>query len=308
MSWGPAAISDQRGRVAVVTGATRGLGAATACELARAGATVVVTARHEARGEAARADILRRLPDADVEVVTLDLTSLASVAACTEELAARHPRIDVLVNNAGVMATPFARTAEGFELQIGTNHLGPFALTARLLPLLDAAPAGRVVTVASLAHLWGDTAFDVDDLSCDHRRYLRWLAYGHSKLANLLFTFELERRLVAAGSRTRALAAHPGLVRTGLGKGGGDILAWLQTVGMWLATPMTQSVRRGAHPQLRAATDPDLPGGTCVGPGGLGQRRGPAVVVGCSSTARDPALAAALWARSAALTGVDLPR
>ncbi|MGI8937063.1 MAG: oxidoreductase [Iamia sp.] len=307
MTWSPADIGDQSGRVAVVTGATSGLGTVTATELARAGATVVLTARDPAKGEATRDQILRKVPDARLEVGTLDLASLASVEGFATEVAEHHPRIDVLVNNAGIMATPFARTEDGFELQIGTNHLGPFALTNRLLPSIEAAPAGRVVTVASIAHLWGDTAFDVDDLSAERRRYLRWLAYGQSKLANLLFTFELERRLVASGSRTRALAAHPGLVRTALGKGGGDPLAWLQTVGMWLATPMTQSARRGAHPQLRAATDPDLPGGAYLGPSGLGERRGPPIMVSCSPTAQDPGLAAALWHRSAALTGVDVP-
>ncbi len=303
MSWSPRAIGDLTGRTAVVTGATSGLGTVTAAELARAGATVVLTARDLDRGEATRARITHQVPGARLEVAPLDLASLASVAACADALANRHERLDVLVNNAGVMATPRRRTADGFELQMGTNHLGPFALTARLLPLLAAAPAGRVVTVASLAHLWGDTDFDVDDLAHERRRYLRWLAYGHSKLANLLFTFELERRLVATGSPVKALAAHPGLVRTALGKGGGDPLAWLQTVGMWLATPMTQSAPRGAQPQLRAATDADLPGGAYVGPGGLGEARGPAVVVGCSSTARDPHLAGALWATSTALTG-----
>ena len=221
------------------------------------------------------------------------------------EVTDRHPRIDVLVNNAGVMATPYCRTEDGFEVQIGTNHLGPFALTAALLPSIEAAPAGRVVTVASHAHHFGD--LDVDDLSWDRRRYLRWIAYGQSKLANLLFTFELERRLVAAGSPARALAAHPGFSRTALGKGGGDPVAWLQTVGMWLSSPFTQSAARGAHPQLRAATDPDLPGGAYLGPGGPGQARGPAIAVGCSPTAQDPRLAAALWDRSVALTGAPWP-
>ena len=291
----------------MVTGATSGLGTVTARELARAGATVVLTARHAGRGEAVATRLAQQVPGAAVEVGALDLASLASVAAFADDVARRHRRVDVLVNNAGVMATPRRRTEDGFELQVGTNHLGPFALTLRLLPLVEAAPAGRVVTVSSLAHLWGDTTFDVDDLSCDRRRYWRWLAYGESKLANLLTTFELERRLAASGSRARALAAHPGLVRTSLGKGGGDVGAWLQTVGMWLATPMTQSVRQGARPQLRAATDPDLPGGAYVGPGGLGERRGPPVLVHSSPTARDPALARALWDRSLRLVGATEP-
>jgi len=303
MAWSPAHIGDLTGRVAVVTGATSGLGTATARELARAGAHVVLTARDPARGEATRHALARAVPGASLEVGVLDLTALASVAAFVADQRERRDRIDVLVNNAGVMATPLRRTADGFELQIGTNHLGPFALTAGLLPLLHAAEAGRVVTVASHAHQWG--AVDLDDLNWERRRYWRWLAYGQSKLANLLFTQELERRLIGMGSPVRALAAHPGLARTGLGKGEKGVLARLQTLGMLLVSPLTQSAAHGAHPQLRAATDPDLIGGTYLGPGGPGGARGPAVVVGCSPAARDIEVGEGLWARSVALTGVD---
>lgn len=303
MNWSPADIADQHGRVAVVTGATSGLGTATARELARAGATVLLTARDEEKGETTRRRILTAVPDARLEVGALDLTSLASVAAFADDLATRHDRIDILVNNAGVMATPYARTTDGFELQIGTNHLGPFALTARLLPLVHAAEAGRVVTVASHAHQFG--AINLGDLSWERRRYIRWLAYGQSKLANLLFTFELERRLVAAGSPARALAAHPGFARTSLGKGWRGPLASLQTVGMVLSTPFSQPAARGAHPQLRAATDPELPGGAYLGPGGPGEARGPAVMVGCSPAAQDMAMAGALWDLSVELTGAE---
>lgn len=303
MNWSPADIADQHGRVAVVTGATSGLGTATARELARAGATVLLTARDEEKGETTRRRILTAVPDARLEVGALDLTSLASVAAFADDLATRHDRIDILVNNAGVMATPYARTTDGFELQIGTNHLGPFALTARLLPLVHAAEAGRVVTVASHAHQFG--AINLGDLSWERRRYIRWLAYGQSKLANLLFTFELERRLVAAGSPARALAAHPGFARTSLGKGWRGPLAVLQTVGMVLSTPFSQPAARGAHPQLRAATDPELPGGAYLGPGGPGEARGPAVMVGCSPAAQDMAMAGALWDLSVELTGAE---
>ncbi|HMJ77951.1 MAG TPA: oxidoreductase, partial [Iamia sp.] len=229
MTWRPADIGDLTGRVAVVTGATSGLGTVTARELAAHGAHVVLTARDERRG-AATVDRLRRAGSGaadSVEARPLDLASLASVEAFARGLATDHPRVDLLVNNAGVMATPFRRTEDGFELQIGTNHLGPFALTGRLLPLLAAAPAGRVVTVASLAHQWG--GIDLDDLTYERRRYVRWLAYGESKLANLLFAFELDRRLRAAGSTVASLAAHPGLARTRLGRSGGGPLAWLQT-------------------------------------------------------------------------------
>jgi NAD(P)-dependent dehydrogenase (short-subunit alcohol dehydrogenase family) len=303
VTWRPADIGDLTGRVGVVTGATSGLGAVTARELAGHGAHVVLTARDERRG-AATVDRLRKAaPEASVEVRTLDLASLGSVEAFAAALAADHPRLDLLVNNAGVMATPFRRTEDGFELQIATNHLGPFALTGRLLPLLAAAPAGRVVTVASLAHQWG--GIDLDDLTYERRRYVRWLAYGETKLANLLFAFELDRRLRAAGSTVASLAAHPGLARTRLGRRGGGPLAWLQTVGIILAQPTHQSARRGAEPQLRAATDPDMPGGAYLGPGGPGEARGPAVIVGCSTLARDAPLAHALWDLSVGLTGVD---
>jgi NAD(P)-dependent dehydrogenase (short-subunit alcohol dehydrogenase family) len=302
MRWTADDIPDLTGRLAVVTGATSGLGTVTARELARHGAHVVVTARSEQRGAATRDRLLRAAPDATVEVRALDLASLASVAACADGLAADHDRIDLLVNNAGVMATPLQRTEDGFELQVATNHLGPFALTARLLPLLAAAPAARVVTVASLAHTWG--VVDPGDLTYERRRYLRWQAYGDSKLANLLFAHELDRRLRAAGSTVASLAAHPGLARTRLGRSGGGPLAWLQAAGVVLAKPLHQSARRGAEPQLRAATDPDLPGGAYIGPGGVGEARGPAVIVGCSAAARDEALAADLWTRSEELTGV----
>lgn len=297
MAWTTADIPDLTGRVAVVTGATSGLGLVTARELAAHGAHVVMTARDERRGAVARAKV-----DGSAEVRELDLASLRSVETFAAGLAAHHDAVDVLVNNAGVMATPFQRTEDGFELQVATNHLGPFALTARLVPLLEAAPTGRVVTVASLAHTWG--AIDLDDLAYERRRYVRWLAYGETKLANLLFASALDRRLRAAGSTVSSLAAHPGLARTRLGRRGGGPLGWLQAAGVVLAKPLHQSAGRGAEPQLRAATDPDMPGGAYLGPGGPGEARGPAVIVGCSPAARDEHLGDALWELSERLTGV----
>lgn len=301
--WSEVDIPDLSGRRAVVTGGTSGLGMSTARELAGAGAHVVLTARTPAKGAAALAEIRAAHPDAEVAVGALDLTSLASVAAFADELGSTHDRIDILVNNAGVMATPPARTHDGFELQIGTNHLGHFALTVRLLPLLLAADSARAVTVSSQGHRFG--SIDLDDLNWDRRRYLRWPAYGQSKLANLLFTYELERRLVAAGSSAKALAAHPGFARTHLGQGGEGTMARVQDVAMLLSRPFSQPADRGAHPQLRAATDPDLAGGSYLGPAGPGEQRGPAIVVGSSAAARDEVMAGRLWDLSAELTGVD---
>ncbi|QYG93846.1 SDR family NAD(P)-dependent oxidoreductase [Iamia sp. SCSIO 61187] len=303
MPWRPDDIGDLTGRVAVVTGATSGLGTVTARELARHGAHVIATARDERRGERALERLRADVPAGSIELRALDLASLASVATFAADVGRDHRRLDVVVNNAGVMAPPRGRTEDGFELQIGTNHLGPFALTGRLLPLLHVAPAARVVTVASLAHTWG--TIDLADLTYERRRYLRWPAYGASKLANLLFAFELDRRLRATASPVVSLAAHPGLARTRLGRSGGGPLAWLQSIGVVLARPTHQSARRGAEPQLRAATDPDVPGGAYLGPGGPGEARGPAVIVGCSPAARDPSCAQALWDLSVALTGVD---
>jgi NAD(P)-dependent dehydrogenase (short-subunit alcohol dehydrogenase family) len=293
VTWSTADIPDLTGRAAVVTGATSGLGLVTARELMTHGARVVAAVRDVGRGRAV-------LPGAEVR--RLDLASLASVTAFADGLATDHDRVDVLVNNAGVMATPFQRTEDGFELQVATNHLGPFALTARLMPLLRAAPAARVVTVASLAHTWG--GIDLDDLTYERRRYVRWRAYGETKLANLLFAFALDRRLRATGSTVASLAAHPGLARTRLGRRGGGPLGRLQAAGVVLAKPLHQSARRGAEPQLRAATDPAMPGGAYLGPGGPGEGRGPAVIVGCSPTARDEHLGDALWDLSERLTEV----
>ena len=289
-------MPDLSGRVAVVTGATSGLGLATATELARRGAHVVLTARDPARGEAA---LERVRAVGSAEVAALDLADLASVRAFAA--AYGHDRLDLLVNNAGVMATPLRRTADGFELQIGTNHLGPYALTGLLLPRLLDTPGSRIVTVASVLAEFG--RLNLDDLNYERRRYARWGAYNASKLANLLFTFELSRRLTAAGAGTSALAAHPGLAATGLGKGFGGPQAALMTV----LKVVSQSSDAGALPQLRAATDETQPSGTYLGPGGTGGRSGPPVPVAAPRRAWDPATMSRLWDLSAELTATPYP-
>jgi NAD(P)-dependent dehydrogenase (short-subunit alcohol dehydrogenase family) len=286
--WDLGDIPDQRGRTVVVTGANSGLGRATAAALAQSGAHVVLAVRDTERGQRAAAGMA-----GSTEVRSLDLADLASVRAFAQ---AWEGSLDVLVNNAGVMAVPRGRTVDGFETQLGTNHLGHFALTNLLLRHV----ADRVVTVSSAAHRYG--RIDLDDLNWEQRRYRRWAAYGQSKLANLLFTLELDRRLVEAGSPVRALAAHPGYAATNLQLRTGSIL---QTSLMAVTNRLfAQSDAMGALPTLYAATQ-DLPGGSYVGPDGTGERRGHPTLVGRSAAAGDAGLAKRLWDRSAELTGVS---
>jgi NAD(P)-dependent dehydrogenase (short-subunit alcohol dehydrogenase family) len=275
------------GRTVVITGATSGIGRAAASELSRAGARVVLAVRNTERGER----VASELPGG-AEVRALDLTDLASVRA----FAARWDEpIDVLINNAGVMAVPEGRTKDGFETQIGTNHLGHFALTGLLLGHVT----DRVVQVASGAHRMGK--IDLEDLNWERRSYKRWPAYGQSKLANLLFMFELQRRLAEAGSPVRAVAAHPGIAATELqGRTGNPIQHRLLALGNLFA----QSGEKGAWPTLFAAIE-DIPGGSYVGPDGRGEMRGKPTLVSSSSAARDAETARGLWALSERLTGVS---
>ncbi len=285
--WTAADLPALDDRTVVITGANSGLGLAAARELAGAGARVVMAVRDVAKGERAAAAI-----DGDVEVRSLDLADLASI---TEFAASWEGPIDVLLNNAGVMATPLRRTADGFELQIGTNHLGHYALTNRLLSHVT----DRVVTISSIAHQTG--RIRLDDLNFERRAYGRWRAYGQSKLANLLFTLELERRLDEAGSAVRALAAHPGYSATNLQSHTGSAL---QNAFMALTNRVVaQSGEMGALPALYAATQ-DLPGGSYVGPRGVGELRGHPAIAGRTAAARDPQTARALWELSEELTGV----
>jgi len=278
------------GRTAVVTGANSGIGLVAARELARAGARVVLAVRDPAKGEQAAATI-----SGDREVRRLDLADLASVRAFAN---AWEGEIDLLINNAGVMALPERRTADGFEMQIGTNHLGHHALTNLLLPRVT----GRVVTIASVAHRTGK--IDLEDLNWERRSYDRWRAYGQSKLANLLFTLELSRRLAEAGSPILAVAAHPGYASTNLQHRTENRLQnGLMRIGNKL---IAQSGEQGALPTLFAATQ-DMPSAGYAGPDGFQEMRGRPTLVGRSGAASDGATARGLWELSERLTGVVFP-
>jgi NAD(P)-dependent dehydrogenase (short-subunit alcohol dehydrogenase family) len=263
--------------------------------------------RDPARGDRARAEVVSAAPAADVVLERLDLADLASVRQLAAKLSAERPRIDLLINNAGVMGPPRTETADGFELQLGTNHLGHFALTGLLLGPVLATPAARVVTVTSPMHRVG--RIDFGNLQRE-RGYNRWLAYGQSKLANLLFARELQLRLTAAGADAASMAAHPGyaathLQSTGPGAGGGlTARVWTGLLAVGNAV-YAQSEEMGALPQLYAATAPDVPGGAFCGPSGFDQMRGHPTLVGSSGAGSDMDVAARLWDVSAELTGVD---
>ncbi|MGX5655669.1 SDR family NAD(P)-dependent oxidoreductase [Geodermatophilus nigrescens] len=296
-TWTAHDIPDQTGRVAVVTGANTGLGFATADALAAHGAAVVLAVRDVDKGARAAARMT-----GDVTVQRLDLTSLDSVRDAAAALREAHPRIDLLVNNAGVMYTPRQTTRDGFELQFGTNHLGHFALTGLLLDRMLPVPGSRVVTVSSVGHRIR-AAIHLDDLQWE-RSYSRVGAYGQSKLANLMFTYELQRRLAARGASTVAVAAHPGVADTELVR---NAPTALRAPVELLAPLVTQPPATGALPTLRAATDPAVLGGQYYGPGGRGEVRGHPRLVTSSPQSYDLAVQRRLWAVSEELTGVTSP-
>lgn len=307
LGWTPAQAPDQSGRVAVVTGASAGLGRETARVLAARGARVVLACRDVAKAEASAAAIAAWSPGARtrLEVVRLDLASLASIRAAAARIAAEHSRIDLLINNAGVMAIPFDRSEDGFELTFATNHLGHFAFTGLLLPRLLATPGSRVVTVSSNAHRRALSDFDRAD---SHGDYDPGKAYDRSKLANVMFAYELHNRLHAAGAETRSMAAHPGNVRTALWRTSSPLerallAPSLRPLTFWLA----QSPENGALPVLRAALDPAAQGGDYYGPGGWFEYTGAAVLVESSRASHDRSAQRALWRLSEQLTGVSYP-
>jgi len=298
--WTVDRIPDQTGRTAVVTGANSGLGLVTARELARKGANVVLACRNLEKGESARGDCGAQAPDAEVELEELDLASLDSVREFAERFRSGHQGLDLLINNAGVMATPRRSTADGFELQFGTNHLGHFALTGLLIGEMEGREDARVVTLSSGAHRIGRIAFD--NLGGD-RRYFRWRAYGQSKLANLLFALELDRRLRAAGSTIKSLSAHPGYAATNLQFAGPPAVdAAVMKLGNAI---IAQNDEMGALPTLYAATEPGLEGGTFCGPDGFLEQRGHPRPVAPSGAARDQDVARRLWEVSEEMTGVS---
>jgi NAD(P)-dependent dehydrogenase (short-subunit alcohol dehydrogenase family) len=298
--WGAHDIPDQSGRTAVVTGANSGLGLETARALARAGARVVLACRNEAKGKAALDELRADVPQADLELLQLDLADLASVRAAADALAGGP--LHVLVNNAGLMAVPYARTVDGFEVQMGVNHLGHFALTGLLLPTLLETPGARVVTLSSLMAYRGRLR------TLDHGRYSnaglgRWAAYCDSKLANVAFALELDRRLRAAGAEVVSASAHPGYAATELqtkerGPAEDRLMGLVNRV-------VAQPAEMGALPSLYAATAPSVGGGELYGPDGPMGLRGRPRRVRPPRLARDPAVGERLWRESVALTGVD---
>jgi NAD(P)-dependent dehydrogenase (short-subunit alcohol dehydrogenase family) len=303
--WTAEQIPSQAGKTALVTGANSGIGYQAALELARHGAHVLLGCRNEAKGQEAVARLQREAPGASAELVELDMASLASIRAFAAMFDSRGIALDLLINNAGVMAlTKRELTVDGFERQFGTNHLGHFALTGLLMPALLAARAPRVVTVASLAHRTGKMKFD--NLQGE-RHYEGWEAYNASKLANILFAKELDRRARAAGSGLLSLAVHPGVSMTSIfenGPGTANLKAIMVKV---LAPVLMQKDDAGALPTLYAATSPDAHGGEYIGPDGFGELKGAPVVVQPKPQALDTAVGERLWAVSEELTGVKYP-
>jgi NAD(P)-dependent dehydrogenase (short-subunit alcohol dehydrogenase family) len=303
--WTARDIGDQQGRVAVVTGGSGGLGLATAKALAEHGATVVLAGRDQGRTQEAAARIRAELTGAPVQTAELDLASLESVRKAAADLTGRFSQLDLLINNAGLMMPPYGLTKDGFELQFGTNHLGHFALTGLLLPVLLATPGSRVVTVASSAHRAG--RMDFDDLQ-SARHYQKTAAYGRSKLANLMFTYELQRRLSAADAGTIAVAAHPGTARTDLTRNmsalsNAALSERYRPLNAWLV----QGAEEGALPILRAAADPEVIGGTYYGPAGFMQFTGSPVVVTSSGRSYNKEAQRRLWAVSEEMTQISCP-
>jgi NAD(P)-dependent dehydrogenase (short-subunit alcohol dehydrogenase family) len=297
MSWNLKHAPMQTGRIAIVTGANIGLGFETALALAGKGITVVLACRNSAKAEAAKAAILASHPKATITCMALDLGSLKSVRAFATAYRKRHATLDLLINNAGIMMPPFSLSEDGFESQLAANYLGHFALTGLLLPLIVKTPGSRIVSLSSLAHHWSGIRFH--DLNAT-RRYDKRLAYGQSKLACLMFAYELQRRLAKAGHGTLSVAAHPGVSST-------NLFQHLPRI-VQLFAPLTevifQSAQGGAQPTLYAALGDDIEGGDYCGPLSLGEMRGDPGKVGSSRRSRDAAVAARLWSVSEDLTGV----
>lgn len=288
---------DQTGRIAIVTGANVGLGYETALALASKGATVVLACRNPEKTAAARAQILAKYPKAHIECGSVDTSSLKSVRAFAADFLAKHDRCDLLINNAGIMMSPYQKTVDGFENQLATNYLGHFLLTSLLLPTITKTAGARIVNLSSLAHNWCGIQFD--DIHFE-KKYSRKLAYGQSKIACLMFALELQRKLKAAGKDTLSMAAHPGLSNTELGR---NLPFPLNKLGSLLGPLVSQPAADGALPTLYAALGDDLKGGEYTGPSGKGEAKGPPTIVGCHERAQDEAAARRLWEVSEKMTG-----
>lgn len=299
--WTVANMPDLTGKVIIVTGGNSGIGFEAAKEFARKGAQTILACRSMDKAEAALVELQAEILNAPAEIMQLDLASLASVRQFAEAFKAKYDRLDVLVNNAGIMMVPYAQTEDGFERQLGTNHLGHFALTGLLFELLLKSPDARVVNVSSAAHHRGN--MDFDNLMYENGNgYTPMGAYGRSKLANLLFTYELQRRFEALGAKAMATAAHPGISQTNLAAHMVD--RWYLKPLMSLASLMMQSAAMGALPTIRAAVDPAAKGGQYFGPDGPGERSGYPVVVTSTDASYNEADARQLWQVSEQLTGV----
>lgn len=301
MNWTHADIPDLTGKVIIITGANSGIGYEAALALARKGGRTILACRSVEKAQAALRQIQEHVPNALAEIMPLDLASLASIHAFVDAFNARYDRLDLLINNAGIMMVPYGTTDDGFERQFGTNHLGHFALTGLLIDRLLATPGARVVTISSGAHRMGSIDFN-NLMDAGGKGYTPTRAYGRSKLANLLFTYELQRRFDALGADVKATAAHPGGSNTNLANHMDERLLFR------LARPLLEIIMQpaamGALPTLRAAVDPQAAGGAYFGPGGFSEIRGYPVPVESSAAARDVAVARRLWSVSEELTGV----
>jgi NAD(P)-dependent dehydrogenase (short-subunit alcohol dehydrogenase family) len=303
-------MPSQAGHIAVVTGANSGLGLETSVALAAAGARVIMACRNPEKAASALDEVRRRAPQSDVALMTLDLSSLASVRAFAGAFNDRHSRLDLLINNAGIMGVPLGRTVDGFESQMGTNHFGHFALTGLLIDTLMATAGARIITLGSLGH-WRASGFDVDDLGYERTPYSNFGAYCNSKLANLLFVLELSRRLAAKGSKVIAAAAHPGFAATNIKPAPTHpLIAPISAAYRRIMTPIAvkyllNSAEIGALPTLYAATAPGVGGNDYYGPSGFKELRGYPAKARRHPAASDAATAQRLWAVSAALTGVS---
>lgn len=293
--WNTENILSQKGRIVIVTGSSSGIGYETARVLANKQASVIIAVRNLDKGNKALAKIIQQNKDADVRVMELDLANLASVNNFAENFQKNYSRLDLLINNAGVMIPPYSKTTDGFELQFGTNHLGHFALTGQLLKLLISTKASRIVNVSSGAHNFG--TLDFDDLNWEKRNYAQWTAYGDSKLANLYFTYELDRKLKEQGINTVVTASHPGWTATELQRTAGDVMKYLNGI-------FAQDITMGALPTLRAAIEEGLKGGEYFGPNGFMEISGYPVKVESNQLSKDRAIAQKLWVVSEQLTSV----